>query len=92
MTSPISTMLTSSGAGHGSPHPEHAGAHKDEKHQKDGPGLHLLREKQLGTLFVDRVTVLSVSKLDTIGSAFAVTTLTCSVVCAGLTPGPDPRQ
>jgi len=37
---------------------------------KTDGGLQVLRTKQLGTLFVDRVSVLSVSKLDTIGSAF----------------------
>ena len=42
---------------------------KSEK-KADGAGVQLMKHKHLGTLVVDRVTVHSVSKLDTIGTAF----------------------
>lgn len=35
-------------------------------------GIELMKTKQLGTLFVDRVAVLSVSKQDTLCAAFEV--------------------
>lgn len=44
---------------------------KGEK-KADIDGIELMKTKQLGTLFVDRVAVLSVSKQDTLSTAFEV--------------------
>lgn len=49
---------------------------KDEK-RAECHATTILKSKQLGTLFVDRVTVLSVSKANTLSDAFEVRTQAC---------------